>query len=67
MHRTKRISLVLTPMEKTVVEELAEAEGGLTQSALLRRLIRNAARERGIWPPDKQSSLGSRIQGLKHA
>lgn len=32
---------------------MAEAEGGLSQSALVRRLIRNAARERGIWPPDQ--------------
>ena len=38
---------------KTAVVQMAKAEGGLSQSALVRRLIRNAARERGIWPPDK--------------
>ena len=53
MHKTKRLSLMLTPMEKTVIEQLADAEGGLSQSALVRRLVRDAARKHGIWPPDK--------------
>jgi hypothetical protein len=53
MYRTERLGLLLTPAEKTAVVQMAEAEGGLSQSALVRRLIRNAARERGIWPPDK--------------
>jgi hypothetical protein len=53
MHKTERLGLVLTPAEKTAVVQMAEAEGGLSQSALVRRLIRNAARERGIWPSDK--------------
>ena len=51
MYKTKRLGLVLTPAEKAAVVQMAEAEGGLSQSALVRRLIRNAARERGIWPP----------------
>lgn len=54
MYRTERLALVLTPAEKTVVKEMAEAEGGLSQAALVRRLIRNAAQECGIWPPDKK-------------
>ncbi len=54
MYKTKRLALVLTPAEKTAVVEMAEAEGGLSQAALVRRLIRNAAQERGIWPPDQQ-------------
>jgi len=53
MYRTERLGLLLTPAEKTAVLQMAEAQGGLSQSALVRRLIRNAARERGIWPPDK--------------
>jgi len=52
MYKTKRLGLVLTAAEKAAVVTMAEAEGGLSQSALVRRLIRNAARERGIWPPD---------------
>lgn len=53
MYRTERLSLLLTPAEKAAVVQMAEAEGGLSQSALVRRLIHNAARERGVWPPDK--------------
>jgi hypothetical protein len=53
MYKTERLGLLLTSAEKTAVVQMAEAEGGLSQSPLVRRLIRNAARERGIWPPDK--------------
>jgi hypothetical protein len=51
MHKTERLGPVLTPAKKTAVVQMAE--GGLSQSALVRRLIHNAGRERGIWPPDK--------------
>jgi hypothetical protein len=54
MLRTKRLGLVLTPAEKSVLVRMAEAEGGLSQAALVRRLIRHAARERGLWPPERQ-------------
>jgi hypothetical protein len=40
MYKTERLGLVLTPAEKTAVVQMAEAEGGLSQSALVRRLIR---------------------------
>ena len=53
MYRTERLGLLLTPAEKTAVVQMAEAEGGLSQSAFVRRLIHSAARERGVWPPDK--------------
>ena len=66
MYRTKRLALVLTPAEKTAVVELAEVEGGLSQAALVRRLIRNAAQERGIWPPDKHRLAGQRTQEVRH-
>jgi hypothetical protein len=65
VYKTKRLSLVLTPMEKAVVEQLADSEGGLSQSALVQRLIRNAARDRGIWPPDKQWPAAQRVQGVQ--
>jgi hypothetical protein len=48
MYRTERLGLLLTPAEKAAVVQMAEAEGGLSQSALVRRLIRNAAPERTI-------------------
>ena len=66
MYRTKRLGLVLTPAEKSAVVEMAEAEGGLSQSALVRRLIRNAAHERGIWPPDQQRRATWQLQGVRH-
>ena len=49
MRKSKRLGLVLTPAEKTAVVRLAEAEGGLSQAAVVRRLIRQAARSRGLW------------------
>ena len=65
MYRTKRLALVLTPAEKSAVVELAEAEGGLSQSALVRWLIRNAARKQGIWPPDKLRHASQHIREVQ--
>jgi len=65
MYRTKRLSLLLTPAEKAVVVQLAEAEGGLSQSTLVRRLIHNAARERGIWPPEEPRHTIPHIQEVQ--
>lgn len=50
MEKTERFGLVLSPREKTAVERLAELEGGLSKAALMRRLIRREAHERGLWP-----------------
>lgn len=50
MFKTERVGLVLTPAEKAALLRLAEADGGLSQAATVRRLIRKAARERGLWP-----------------
>lgn len=51
MEKCERFGLVLTPAEKTVLGRLAENQGGLSQAALVRRLIRDAARASGLWPP----------------
>jgi len=40
MYKTERLGLLLTLAEKTAVVQMAEAEGGLSQSALVRRPIR---------------------------
>ena len=48
MQRTERFALVLTAKEKNLVELLAQLEGGLSQAALLRRLIHQAAQEHNI-------------------
>lgn len=50
MEKDKRFGLVLTTAEKTALGRLAENQGGLSQAALVRRLIRDAARSAGLWP-----------------
>lgn len=44
MNRNKRIGLSLSNKEKIALLYLANLEGGLSQSALIRRLIRQSAR-----------------------
>ncbi len=48
MEKTERFGFWLTTNEKFVIARLAELEGGLSQAALVRRLIRRAAMEKGI-------------------
>ncbi len=48
MFKHVRFGFVLTEGEKRSLERLAEIEGGLSEAALLRRLIRRAAKEQGI-------------------
>ena len=50
MNKTRRFGLILSLKERQALAQLADAEGGLSHAALIRRLIRNAARERGLWP-----------------
>jgi hypothetical protein len=50
MSRTERIGLVVNRREKAALTRLAEAEGGLSYAALIRRLVRDAARRGGLWP-----------------
>ena len=50
MNKTERAGLILTKQEKSWILSLAEFEGGLTQAALIRRLIRKAAMEHGFSP-----------------
>jgi hypothetical protein len=46
--RKVRFGLILGLLEKKMLARLAIEEGGLSQSALIRRLIRQAAAEKGI-------------------
>jgi hypothetical protein len=48
MQKTERFGLVLSTQERIALKRLARAEGGLSQAAVLRRLLRLAARERGL-------------------
>jgi hypothetical protein len=56
MNRQIRFGLLLRPDEKHALNRLAEAEGGLSQAATLRRLIRKAAHEKGLWPVANQQT-----------
>ena len=48
MNRRLRFGFVLTEDEKHALTKLAEVEGGLSEAATLRRLIRRAAQEHGL-------------------
>ena len=48
MLKTKRIGLIVTKEEKKWVIQLAEIEGGLSQAALIRRLIRQSAERHNL-------------------
>lgn len=56
MRKSERFSLLLNTQEKQTLEKMAEMEGGLSMSALIRRLIRMAAAEQGVWPPSETSN-----------
>ncbi len=53
MKKSYRFGLMLTPAEKHALERLAELEGGLSKAALIRRLIREAAKRRELWSPKR--------------
>lgn len=55
MPKTERLGVLVTPLEKAAVQKLAEVEGGLSQAALIRRLIRREARRQGLWPTAKKA------------
>lgn len=55
--KSQRFGLVLTIAEKMAIRQLAELEGGLTQGALVRCLIREAAQKKGIWEKQDESAL----------
>ena len=48
--RTKRFGLILSAREQEALRRLAEAEGDLSGSAIIRRLIRREARQVERWP-----------------
>lgn len=53
MRKSERLGFLLSPREKSALRYLAEMEGGLSQGALLRRLIRAEAQRRGLWPEEQ--------------
>ena len=63
MNRQIRFGLLLRPDEKQALNRLAEVEGGLSRAATLRRLIRKAAHEKGLWPPADQQPQAEEVRG----
>jgi len=55
MLKTERLGVLVTTLEKAALQRLAEAEGGLSQAALVRRLIRREAQRQGLWPTAKKA------------
>jgi len=47
--RDEAFRLVMTPLEKSALEALAEHDDG-SQAAIVRRLVRSEAERRGLWP-----------------
>jgi hypothetical protein len=54
--RSERFGLILSEHEKEALARLAEADGGLSAAALVRRLVRQEAKRRGLWPPVAERS-----------
>ena len=50
MNKMERFGFLLTKDEKQMMAILAEIEGGLSQAALIRRLVREAAQKHNILP-----------------
>ena len=55
MRRTRQLGILVSPAEKAALKRLAEVEGGLSQAALVRRLIRKEAKRHGFWPPEAEA------------
>lgn len=64
MKRTERFELNMLGRDKQVLRQLAQAEGE-TMSVVVRRLIRHAARERGLLPPPDQCPQGYTTQEVQ--
>jgi len=52
--RTVRFGLLLTEAERKALARLTEAEGELSKAVVVRRLIRQEAKRRGLWSPADQ-------------
>jgi hypothetical protein len=63
MEKTEKFGMVFSPAEKRAGERLAEIEGGLSLAALVRRLIRTEAHQRGLWPPAEHRTQPNGTQG----
>jgi len=49
MNKKYRMGISLSEIERKALLVLAEIDGGLSQSAEVRRLIQQAAKQKGVW------------------
>ena len=63
MEKSERFGLVLTPAEKDAAARLAEGE---SVASLVRRLIREAAKAAGLWPPAPPTGKVD-VEGVRNA
>ena len=54
--RTRHINFYLSDEEVNALDRLREREGGLTKSAMIRRLIRIEAKSKSLWAVDDRMS-----------
>jgi hypothetical protein len=65
MSKLAQITFNVLPTHKAAIEQIARAEGEPV-SVVLRQLIREAARERGLWPADdRQAQAGSEAREVQ--
>ena len=57
--REVRFGLLLSEDESVALTRLAEDEGGLSQGAMVRKLIRTEARRRGLWPDRRVEAINT--------
>lgn len=57
---TERFSLAMSPRDRTALKRLSDVTGE-AQAVIVRGLIRDAARQHGLWPP-KQRHLDQEVQ-----
>ena len=67
MEKTERFGFWLSSNEKSMLTHLAKFEGGLSQAALIRRLIRQAAQKYGIWVIDDEEHISYLQKGADNA
>lgn len=58
--KTSRFNMYLTPAEKEMIARLAEIEGGLSEGALIRKLVRDAGMEYGLYIQNNEVRDSSR-------
>ena len=62
--RTEGISCVLSKEEIVALDRLRDREGGLSRSAMIRRLIHIDAKSKGLWAVDDR---GARVVNATRA